>query len=68
MEFENISKVRRLAVAAVAANIMLMLLAAVALPRELIVVLPVAALILPLLTTAYVERVAERWFGKALPS
>jgi hypothetical protein len=68
MELENISKIRRLAVAAVVANITVMLLAAAALPRELMVVLPVAALILPLLTTAYVERVAERWFGKALPS
>jgi hypothetical protein len=68
MELENISKIRRLAVAAVAANITVMLAAAVALPRELIVVLPVAALILPLLTTAYVERVAERRVGKPLPS
>jgi hypothetical protein len=68
MKLENIAKVRRLAAVAVAANLAVALLAALVLPAELMVVLPVVALTLPLLTTSLVERFAQRTLGAALPS
>jgi len=66
MEFENIAKVRRFAALAVAGNIAVALLAAIVLPAELMVVLPIVALTLPLLTTSLVERLALRNQGGGL--
>jgi hypothetical protein len=68
MKLENIAKVRRLAAVAVAANLAVALLAAIVLPAELMVVLPVVALTLPLLTTSLVERFAQHTLGGPLPS
>ncbi|MET0386053.1 MAG: hypothetical protein ABW321_08850 [Polyangiales bacterium] len=56
----NLTNVRRFAVAAVAANVAVIGGAALALPRELLVLLPIAGLVLPLLTTSVVEAAAER--------
>ena len=60
MELKNIAKVRRVAASAVVANLAVVALAALILPEEVIGVLPVIGLILPLLTTSLVERVALR--------
>jgi Flp pilus assembly protein TadB len=66
MKLNNITDVRRLAVAAVGANLLLTIVAAVVLPRELLVVLPIVGLTLPLLTTAFLEAAAERRLGDQL--
>jgi hypothetical protein len=65
MELKNIAKLRRFAASAVAANVAIVGLAALALPSELMGVLPVLALTLPLLTTSLVERVALRGLDAA---
>jgi hypothetical protein len=59
MERSNLSRVRRWAAAAVAANVALLLLIAWALPKELLGVLPVLGLMLPLLSTGFIEAAAE---------
>jgi hypothetical protein len=66
MERKNIANVRKLAVFTVVGNVAVILLAAIALPRELLVVLPIVGLTLPLLTTAALEAVAERRIGGEL--
>jgi hypothetical protein len=60
MDRQNLSKVRRWAVLAVTANIALLLAVAWALPKDLLGVLPVLGLMLPLLTTGFIEAAAER--------
>lgn len=59
MELKNLTKVRRFALGAVAFNVAVTAAAAWLLPRELQVLLPVVALMLPLLSTAAVEAAAE---------
>ena len=63
MELKNLSKVRRLAVFGVIANIVVVAAAALAAPKELLVVLPLLGLTLPLLTAAALEAAAERRLG-----
>lgn len=63
MELKNLIKVRRLALVAVVANLIGLVVAALVLPRELRVIVPVLALIVPLLTTALLESVAEKRLG-----
>ena len=63
MELKNLSKVRRLAVFGVIANILAVAAAAIVAPKELLVVVPVLALTLPLLTAAALEAAAERRLG-----
>jgi hypothetical protein len=59
MTNENLTPVRRLAVLAVIANIAVVISAALALPKELLVLLPIVGLVLPLLTIAGLEAVAQ---------
>ena len=63
MELKNLSKVRRLAVFGVIANIVAVAAAALAAPKELLVALPLLGLTLPLLTAAALEAAAERRLG-----
>ena len=63
MELKNLSKVRRLAVLGVLANVVAVAAAAIASPKELLVVVPLLALTLPLLTAAALEAAAERRLG-----
>jgi hypothetical protein len=64
MELKNLIKVRRIAVLAVAANVLAALAIAFVLPGELRGLLPVFALTVPLLTTALLESVAEKRLGR----
>ena len=64
MDRQNLSKVRRWAVLAVAANVALFLAVAWALPKELLGVLPVLGLTLPLLTTGFIEAATEHRANK----
>ena len=57
METTQLSKVRRIALLAVAGNLAIFALLAVVLPQ---VILPIPALMLPLLTAAYVESLLSR--------
>ena len=66
MELKNVAKVRRVAASAVLANLAIVSLAALVLPAELAVVLPLVALTMPLLTTSLVERFALR--GQSEPA
>ncbi|MEY4579673.1 MAG: hypothetical protein RL701_4376 [Pseudomonadota bacterium] len=66
MEIKNLSNVRRLALSAVIFNVLAIVTAAIALPHELSVLLPIVALVLPLLTLAGIESVAERRLGGGL--
>jgi hypothetical protein len=59
MELKNLTKVRRFALGAVAVNLVAVAATAWLLPRELQVLLPLVALVLPLLSTAAVEAAAE---------
>ena len=60
MELKNLTKVRRFALGAVAVNLAITVATAWLLPKELQVLLPVVALVLPLLSTAAIEAAAER--------
>jgi len=64
MELIKLSKVRRFALAAVASNLVLLAVLAAVLPH---VLLPIAALALPLLTAAIVESALERTPRAAQP-
>jgi hypothetical protein len=57
MELTTLTKVRRLALAAVCGNVVFFALLAAVLPQ---VLLPIAALVLPLLTAAFVEAQLQR--------
>jgi hypothetical protein len=57
---ENLSHVRRLAALAVLINIAVVIASAIALPRALLVLVPIVGLTLPLLTTAVLEALLQR--------
>ena len=57
MELTSVSNVRQIALAAVASNLLLFALLAAVLPH---VLLPIAALMLPLLTAAWVDAALQR--------
>jgi hypothetical protein len=63
MQRNKITPVRKLAAWTVLGTVGATLLAALALPRELLVVLPIFGLTLPLLATAALEAAAERRQG-----
>jgi hypothetical protein len=67
MDRQNLSQVRRWAVLVVAANVVLLLAVAWALPKELLGVLPVLGLMLPLLSTSFIEAAAERRVKRERP-
>jgi hypothetical protein len=63
MQAKNITTVRKLAALTVVGTVGATLLAALALPHELLGVLPIFGLTLPLLATAGLEAAAERRVG-----
>jgi hypothetical protein len=63
MKSNNITPVRKLAAWTIFGTVGATLLAALVLPRELLVVLPIFGLTLPLLATAALEAAAERRHG-----
>jgi hypothetical protein len=64
-EIKNVSKARKLALGAVIGNVALLLGAALALPEPARTILPVAALILPLISATVVEAAAGLTEGTA---
>lgn len=63
MDLENLSAVRRLALVALVFNLLAVVVAALVLPSALRALVPVVALVLPMLSLAALEGAAERRLG-----
>lgn len=63
MDIENLSAVRRMALVAVVFNVFAILVTALLLPHAAAAILPIIALVLPLLTLTALDGVAERRLG-----
>lgn len=68
MEIKNLSRVRRMALIAVLFNVFAVVLAALLLPGESKALVPVLALVLPMLTLSVVDGAFERRLGGHLPA